>query len=96
MFLELWTLVVLVMVLVVKYGTWKHTGILEHEKLELERAVYYNEQLYKVLREKRQAAEAEQEKLKQERSALATHLNNLNQELKAQKDKNRVLERRLG
>ncbi len=91
MFLEILTLLVLALVILIKYATAKHIGALNHEKLELENVCRYNEGLYRQLSQERQNSEAEEESLKNGRSALETNLEELQQALAKQKERNQEL-----
>ena len=90
--LQFLTLGVLAAVVIVKYLTWRHMQNLIEEKMGLETIVGQTEFRYQQLREKRQESEKFFEDLKRGRSGLEAHLQNLQEKLMAQNDKNRDLE----
>ncbi len=94
--LEIWTLLVLLMVLGIKYGVFKHMGTLNRERKELEKLFRHNEQLYKALCQQREAGEVEEQNLKQDHTALEGRLKKLEQDLVAYNTKNTELQKLLG
>ena len=95
MFLEISTLLVLIAVLLIKYGTWRHTNALNLELSNLTKLYRYNEQRYKMTKQKREASELDETNLNRDRRALDTHLGKLDKQLKAETKKNDALEEQL-
>jgi len=95
MFLDILTLLMLVLVVLVKYGTWKHTVLLNQNLREMERVCEYQNQQYKKITQKREAGERDEKALKKDRYALAAYLERDKKKLEAQKAHNEALEKQL-
>jgi hypothetical protein len=95
MFLDFVTLLMLVLVILVKYGTWKHMSLLNQNLRELERVCDEQNQRYKKVVQKREAGERDEKALKKDRYALADYLERDKLKLEKQRAHNASLEKQL-
>ncbi|MGA1197821.1 MAG: hypothetical protein ACO36I_15130 [Candidatus Latescibacterota bacterium] len=95
MFLDFVTLLMLVLVILVKYGTWKHMSLLNQNLRELERVCDEQNQRYKKVVQKREAGERDEKALKKDRYALAAYLERDKLKLEKQRAHNAALEKQL-
>lgn len=95
MFLDVLTLLMLVAVILVKYGTWKHITILNQDLREIERVCDYQESQYKMVIQKREANERDEKNIKKDRYALAAYLERVKDTIEKQKQLNSNLEKKL-
>ena len=95
MFLDVLTFLMLMAVVLVKYGTWKHTSILNQELREVERACEEKNLNYQKICQKREAGERDEKALKKDRYALAAYLERQKKSIETQKQHNESLEKQL-
>ena len=91
MFLEVATLLVLVLVLLVKFVTSRHTASLNQEKLELENSCRAQAALYKKLSKDRQSSETSEKNLQKARGPIETKLEEARQAVAEQIERNQDL-----
>lgn len=95
MFLDILTFLMLMAVVGVKYGTWKHASILHQELRDVERTCEQNNQNYQKICQKREAGERDEKALKRDRYALAAYFERQKKKVEAQKQHNEELEKKL-
>jgi len=94
MFLEVLTLIVLVGVLLTKYGTSVHIQKLNQRQLELENSCKQFRSRLRALKQERTAIDAEERELQPGLRALETQLDELRGKLQEQEERNRELQDR--
>ncbi len=92
MFLEIFTLLLLAAVLIVKYASTVHTVKLQQKLAEATNLAQRNQERYKRLQQERQAEEAQTVNQKRQ---IDEHLEGLQNELKEQEHKNSELAERI-
>jgi predicted patatin/cPLA2 family phospholipase len=95
MFLEITTLLVLLGVLLAKYGTARHTNLLSLEYRNLDKLCQQIRERYQLLYDRRGAIELEEKNVRRDRIALETLQENLEKALQKQNEKNNELESQL-
>ena len=95
MFLEIMTMIVLVGVLVTKYGTSAHIQKLHQRQLELDNDCLQSKSRLRLLKEQRGAADVEERNLQPGLRALDAQLEELRSKLQEQDERNRELNERL-
>ena len=95
MFLEITTLLVLLGVLLIRYGTAQHTNVLSLEYRNLDKLCKQIRARYQLLYDKRGAIELEEKNVQRDRIALETLQKKLEKALQKQNEKNNELESQL-
>ncbi|MCZ6633826.1 MAG: hypothetical protein O7G87_10490 [bacterium] len=95
MFLEIITLLVLLGILLIRYGTARHTNGLSLQYRNLDKLCKQIRARYQLLCDKRGAIELEEKNLRRDRIALETLEENLEKALQKQNEKNEELESQL-
>lgn len=95
MFFDLLTLFMLVVVILVKYGTWKHISVLNQDLRTVERACEYQSKQHQLITQKREGSERDEKALKKDRYALAGFLERQQKVIEQQKERNEALEKQL-
>jgi uncharacterized protein YlxW (UPF0749 family) len=93
-FLEISTFVLLVVVVLTKYGTTKHLVVLQQKKVELENVCNRHEQRHKGYVKEREQFEAELKSVQREVSIQQSGLEKLLAQLEEQVNRNQELEDR--
>ena len=95
MFLEIFTLLLLAAVIIVKYASTVHTVKLQQKLAEATNLAQRNQERFKRLQQERQAVEAEEAHTVNQKRVLDEHLETLQAELKDQEHKNSELAERI-
>jgi hypothetical protein len=95
LFLEMFTLLLLAAVLIVKYASTVHTVKLQQKLAEATNLAQRNQGRYKRLQQERQVVEAEEARAVSQKRVLDEHLDTLELELKDQEHKNSELAERV-
>ena len=95
MFLEIFTLILLAGVLVMKFATTAHTVKLQQKLVEATNLAQRNRERYKRLQQERQAVEAEETSMRSQKRSMDERLESITAELKEQEIKNKDLAERI-
>ena len=95
-FLEVVTFVLLVFVVLTKYGTTKHLMALQKKKVELDNLSNRHEARYKAFAKEREQTEAELKSVRRELEVQQSGLEKLQGQFAEQVERNRELEERAG
>ncbi|MBT3601744.1 MAG: hypothetical protein HOE48_19065 [Candidatus Latescibacteria bacterium] len=95
MFFDLLTLFMLVIVILVKYGTWKHISVINQDLRNVERSCEYHSRQHQLISQKREGSERDEKALKKDRYGLAGFLERQKKIVEQQKERNEALEKQL-